>query len=258
MRHCYERCLPLLCHPPHSPMYGPQQTPPMRSHPACACALASSVRDAPQSSIVGGTCASGSAGRCVSDKLRLEIVYAVERRHLAEAHWEPAIPPVHADHAARREVLGVDFLCGPRELVSFDTTGPDAARAESRLLVIRLRWPSTEWAADWAVQDQGVAGDLSLTLPHSPGHNLTNPECLLAGRARPQLHRRQRRLCHGPHEELLLDAALPLNMAVAVERCVAARQAAADSPHIGCRQWQFPHIHRRSPLRMSSCFLRCT
>ena len=79
------------------------------------------------------------------------------RRHIADAHPEPAIPAEHAHQRARLEVLALDFRFGPSELATFDRTGDDAAGQTSRLVVIRLRWRSTEWAMlgqwrNWAMK----------------------------------------------------------------------------------------------------------
>ena len=130
-----------------------------------------------------------STGNLYTLQRSLEFPHAFVRRHLADAHWEPAVPAVHAHQGARREVLALDFRWGPRELAAFDRTGDDAAGADPRLVVICLRWRSTEWANVAAVDDLGVEGELSPTLPCKPGHNLAHSEWLLAGIARCRLHR---------------------------------------------------------------------
>ena len=73
--------------PTRSPLYAPQQTNPTRSHPASACVRASSVRDAHQSKIDGGRCASCLGWRCVADKMR-RLAHQRGMLQLAETLWD--------------------------------------------------------------------------------------------------------------------------------------------------------------------------
>ena len=152
-------------------------------------------------------------------------------RPLADSHREHARHAVHAHQRARREVLALDFCCGAPELASLDRAGDDAPGADSRLVVVRLRWQPTEWPTVGAVDHLGVEGELRPTLTRRPGQDLAHPEWLPAVRAGRRPHRRPGHLRRGPHPEVLLDATLAEYMAAAIESCEEARQAAAYCTH---------------------------
>ena len=153
---------------------------------------------------------------------------AVLRRYLAETHWEPAIPAMHAHQRTRREVLALDLRCGPCEFATFDKAGDDATGAGSRLLVVRLCWPPAAWATVWAVDHLCVECELRPTLPRRTGQDLAHPEWPPAGRAGRRPDRRPGCLGRETHQQVLLDATLVEYMTASIELCGTSRQALAD------------------------------